>query len=71
MLIGGSIFWQQIHSNFCDYSPFAPLEDDKPLAAIATAEDEQALKEVEGMTLIGQIVHPDCRPVLEFGIVRP
>lgn len=38
---------------------------------MATGEDEQALKEVEGMTLIGQIVHPDCRPVLEFGIVRP
>jgi hypothetical protein len=37
---------------------------------MATEEDGQALKEVEGMTLIGQIVHPDCRPVLEFGIVR-
>ena len=51
---------------FC--SPFAPLEE-RPLAAMATEEDEQALKEVEGMTLIGQTVHPDCRPVLEFGIV--
>ena len=46
-------------------SPFAPL-DNAPLTA---GMDEPALKEEEGLTLVGQVVHPDCRPVLEFGIV--
>ena len=50
------------------HSPFAPL-DENPSAA---GRDEGAPphKDDEGMTLVNQVVHPDCRPVLEFGIVK-
>ena len=52
-------------------SPFAPvdIDEDVSMAIEASEVDESPLKEVEGMNLVSQVVHPDCRPILEFGTV--
>ncbi|XP_064390593.1 E3 ubiquitin-protein ligase RNF10-like [Halichondria panicea] len=48
-------------------SPFAPLDDEAPPSPPAGDEDAPGLKAAGGdMTLVSQVVHPDCRPVLEF-----
>ena len=52
-------------------SPFAPMDEDSTTEGATGEDGESSLKEVEGMTLIGQVLHPDCRPALEFGIVSP
>ncbi len=53
------------------YSPFAPLDDEAPPSPPASDEDPPGLKAAGGdMTLVSQVVHPDCRPVLEFDMVR-
>ena len=49
-------------------SPFAPLSEDLATAALG-GEEGGAAKDDEGMVLVSQTVHPDCRPVLEFRIV--
>ena len=52
-------------------SPFAPLDDEAPPSPPAGDEDAPGLKAAGGdMTLVSQVVHPDCRPVLEFDMVR-
>ena len=54
------------------YSPFAPVSDDagKAFSSIYEADSEEPCeKEGPAMTLVDQVVHADCRPVLEFGMV--
>ena len=50
------------------HSPFALVEDTATnmatnMASVVPPKDD------EGLTLLNQVVHPDCRPVLEFGLV--
>ena len=58
------------------YSPFAPVDggiaSEMPsLSAGGASCDEGALKEdgSKSMTLVDQVLHQDCIPVLEFEIV--
>ena len=56
-----------------DFSPFAIVEAGEEGAASAMGgEDElsQSMKDFTEMALTHQVLHPDCRPVLEFRIVR-
>ena len=65
------------HTHTHTHSPFAPVDGGiAPELSSASAGvmscDEGALK-VEGsksMTLVDQVLHQDCIPVLEFEIVR-
>ena len=57
---------------FISCSPFAPVSDDGGKASSSTYEadsEEPCEKEGAAMTLVDQVVHADCRPVLEFGMV--
>ncbi len=51
-------------------SPFAPLDEDPPSSPPPGDDEATSLKSAGGdMTLVSQVVHPDCRPVLEFDMV--
>ena len=56
------------------HSPFAPLDENTSRTGANLGGDNDdlpALKQDGGdMTLVNQVVHPDCRPVLEFDMVR-
>ena len=47
------------------------MDEDAITEDVIGEDGESSLKEVEGMTRTGQVLHPDCRPALEFGIVSP
>ena len=49
------------------YSPFALLGDGEESEI---EEMSQSIKEFKEMALFHQVLHPDCKPVLEFGLVR-
>lgn len=52
-------------------SPFALLEDEEAAdPGIGDEEMSQSMKDFKEMALTHQILHPDCRPVLEFRMVR-
>lgn len=51
-------------TSVCIFSPFALLEDG------AKAAVEESTKDFKEMILTHQVLHPDCRPVLEFRMVR-
>jgi hypothetical protein len=66
------------HIHIYAHSPFAPVdggiasEMSNSCAGAASCDNEGPLKEEEGsksMTLVDQVLHQDCIPVLEFEIV--
>ena len=67
------------HTHTHAHSPFAPVDggiaselSDSSVGGAASCDNEGSLKEGEGsksMTLVDQVLHQDCIPVLEFEIV--
>ncbi len=66
-----------VHAHTYMHSPFAPVdggiasEMSNLLSGAASCDNEGALKEEgsKSMTLVDQVLHQDCIPVLEFEIV--
>ena len=56
------------------FSPFAPVDEEDPSDEYCGSgshgdDDASCGKEGPRMSLTNQVLQPDCRPVLEFGIV--